>query len=110
MTKSILRTLIAPASAALMLLAASCSTIAPSNSGFGDVTIGMTKQEVVKKYGKPLLENLSEQDGKQYNALTYVKSVYVSGEWREIRTELFFVDSKLVDKVEQILPPKSHHP
>lgn len=108
MAKSVLHTFIA--AAITMLLTAACSSIVPSNSGFGDVTIGITKQEVVSKYGRPLLENLSQQNGNQYEVMTYVKSVYLSGEWREIQTELFFVDSKLTDKIEQILPPRPQHP
>lgn len=99
------RAVVLSVTAALLLSA--CSVFRPSASaGFDGVEPGMTKAEVVGKYGKPTLENISTYGGETFTVLTYIKKIYLNGEWREVTVDLTFLDGKLRDKSERIAPPK----
>lgn len=105
-----LRPLIAATAIAASIFISGCSTLYPSTSGFGDVQPGVTKADVIRKHGNPLLENVTTRDGKEYTVLTYLESVLISGDWRHINVELYFLDSRLTDKVERLEPPKPPTP
>ncbi|MBR1706212.1 MAG: hypothetical protein IJ721_05405 [Bacteroidales bacterium] len=70
-----------------------------------DVHLGDTKESVVKRYGKPYIQEQERVDGKTVETLGYKEDMNYG---YKINTFFVFEDGKLVRKVQEEDAP--HHP
>lgn len=82
----------------IFVLLTSCvynrSTIYPNK----DVEIGMSKNDIIRKYGKPFKEELSKGDNGITEILCYKENLYVGAYEYILSTYFYFHNSKLIKK------------
>ena len=83
--------------AAVLVLFTACGTL-KSGSRFSTekVELGISEDEFVKRYGKPLArEAQSIENNRRVDKLLYIEAVF-RDQWVSVTTEFTFIDSKLV--------------
>ena len=68
-----------------------------------DISLGATKEAVIKKYGKPYTQELEMVDGKTFETIGYKEMMHFG---YSINTFFFFEDGKLVKKIQDEEKPR----
>ena len=86
----------------------SCGVVFSSDYGAtefsnDDISLGVTKESVIKKYGKPYTQELEMVDGKTFETIGYKEMMHFG---YSINTFFFFEDGKLVKKIQDEEKPR----
>lgn len=73
-----------------------------------EVTIGESKEDILKKYGKPFGESISIEDGNIIETIYYKERVFVSAYDYILSTYFYFQNSKLIKKEQKEEEPPSN--